>query len=365
MKVKIFILLIIAILFLNDLILVENKYLNPSPMVNNIPIIPEELEPKVLIIGIDGVRGDVAKLSAEREGSGFGQLMENGTWSFNSTVGPISLSGPSWSSMLTGVWCDRHGVVDNSFEGSKHAEVKNIFEMIEDDQTEYKTAALYYWSKIGTEIIGENQADIQERYQTDIEIKNRTIELINNDTELDLLFISIDNVDSTGHEYGFSPNITEYVDAVESADDMVAEILLSLNKRNKSGEDWLVIITSDHGGGGLRPHAHSPSTLIDRTTFMLSIGGSSLPGEISSNPVVVDVAVSTLIHLDISLPEETKKLDGRGVLFEDSIPDAREATCIRPESNYEKKMNLMENIFIISSLLFITVYVGKIHLKTK
>ncbi len=359
--------LLISLLLCHSLLFVNNDvYLEYENLSNKVIDNSTDLEPKVLIIGIDGVRADVAESSAEREGSAFGELKENGSWSFNSTVGPISISGPSWSSMLTGVWCDRHGVVDNSFEGSNHSTVKNIFEMIDDENSELKTAAILYWSGIDNNILGEKSADIQERYDTDIEIKNRTIELINNDTELDLLFLNIDNPDSNGHQYGFSPNVTEYVDAVEQADDMAAEILSALDQRNKSGEDWLVIITSDHGGGGVRPHAHSPSSLIDRTTFMLAIGENTLSGEMTTNPVVVDVTVSALIHLGITLPEGSEELDGRAVLFDSTILDAREANCIRPSSEYEEKMeyvNLAGNILMVTLVSLVAIYVGKKHLK--
>ena len=47
-------------------------------------------EMKVLIIGIDGVRGDVAQDVAEKEDSTFGSIMEEGAWSFNVDVGPYA-----------------------------------------------------------------------------------------------------------------------------------------------------------------------------------------------------------------------------------------------------------------------------------
>ena len=55
-------------------------------------------------------------MSAERKNSAFRKVKEEGAWSFEASSGPVSISGPSWTSMMTGVWCDVHNVTDNSFE---------------------------------------------------------------------------------------------------------------------------------------------------------------------------------------------------------------------------------------------------------
>ena len=34
----------------------------------------------------------------------------------------VTMSGPGWSSILTGVWNDQHGVTDNTFAGSHYAQ---------------------------------------------------------------------------------------------------------------------------------------------------------------------------------------------------------------------------------------------------
>ncbi len=189
-----------------------------------------------------------------------------------------------------------------------------------------RTASVVYWSEIDEEIIGEGVADIQERYDLDVDIRDRAIELISQDQELDVLFVSLDNPDSKGHEFGFSPDVPEYVAAVEQADDMAASILAALEARNL-GEDWLVIITSDHGGGGERIRAHSPSTEIDRTTFMMVKGGDTVRGEMNGSQVV-DVAVTTLVHLNLS-GVDTGPLDGRPLAFNHSADPARVPVCVR------------------------------------
>ena len=211
-----------------------------------------------------------------------------------------------------------------------------------------------YWSGIDEEILGKNTADIQERYETDDEISTRAIELLKEEEDLDLLFLNMDSPDNNGHEFGFSPDIPEYVDAVEAADDRVATILTALDERNKSGEDWLVIITSDHGGGGKSIRAHSPSTLVDRTTFMLVMGGDTVPKEITNNPVVVDVAVTALTHMKIALPTGENELDGRAAAFDPNAPLAREAHCIRPEKEESNAIYIVMSV--LSSIVGVCIF---------
>ena len=75
-----------------------------------------ELTKKVLLIGVDG-------LSSTRLGEfnlpNHDRLIRDGLYEDGTTVNSRpSYSGPGWSSMITGVWQNKHGVTDNSFLGS-------------------------------------------------------------------------------------------------------------------------------------------------------------------------------------------------------------------------------------------------------
>ncbi|MEC7544870.1 MAG: S8 family serine peptidase, partial [Candidatus Thermoplasmatota archaeon] len=243
---------------------------------------------KVLIIGIDGVRGDVANIVSSEDNSAFGRMQQEGAWTYSSDVGPISVSGPSWSSMLTGVWCDRHGVFDNGFDNHKLDSNPDIFELIEAHDSSLDTTSLVYWEPIDSTIIGKDIADSQERFEEDEDLHVRAVEILQDNSSLDVLFVAYDDPDYAGHRHGFSPLSEEYVDAVKLADQRAFELLEILDDRDPF-EEWLVIITSDHGGGGAFEFSHSPSTEIDRTTLMRVMGGDTVLGEME-NSVVVDVA---------------------------------------------------------------------------
>ncbi len=280
---------------------------------------------KVLIIGIDGVRGDVANIVSSEDNSAFGIMQQEGAWTYSSDVGPISVSGPSWSSMLTGVWCDRHGVFDNGFANHKLDSNPDIFELIEAHDPSLETTSLVYWEPIDSTIIGRDIADTQERFEEDEDLHARAVEILQDDSSLDVLFVAYDDPDYAGHRHGFSPLSEEYVDAVKLADQRAFELLEILDDRDPF-EEWLVIITSDHGGGGSFEFSHSPSTEIDRTTLMMVRGGDTVLGEME-NSVVVDVAVTALTHMDIPLPTGSNSLDGRALAFEPNSEISRIPDC--------------------------------------
>ena len=73
---------------------------------------------KVLFIGLDGCRSDALNVANTPN---IDSLIENGLIienALSSINGQATYSGPGWSSMITGVWYDKHGVSDNSFVGS-------------------------------------------------------------------------------------------------------------------------------------------------------------------------------------------------------------------------------------------------------
>ena len=308
-------------------------------------IVGIEAEPKVLIIGIDGVRGDVAERVAEEYPGAFGKIKDEGAWSFNANMGPLSNSGAGWSSLLTGVWCDRHGVKDNSFQGSNHSTVPNIFDLVQSNEPSLRTAALYWWKPLGEHILSDDSIDILENYESDEGVRDRAIELLETDSELDVLLVSIDRPDIVGHRYGFGLDIPEYVDAVNWSSNMAMELMDVVEQRNLLNENWITIITSDHGGGGMYSRSHYPSYPDDQNSLLLVHGEDIVIGEMTNDPVVVDVVTTALTHLEFDLPEGDSVLDGRASAFDPDAPAARNPSCGEPDELQVQLRGLRELVY--------------------
>ena len=93
------------------------------------PNIPEG---RVLVIGIDGVRPDALQIA---DTPAIDELISEGAFTNNTKIlgdryrENETISGPGWSSFLTGVWADKHGVNDNTFRGENYDEY-HIFSCI-------------------------------------------------------------------------------------------------------------------------------------------------------------------------------------------------------------------------------------------
>ncbi len=62
----------------------------------------------------------------------------------------------------------------------------------------------------------------------------------------DSTFIHLDEVDGAGHSYGTER--AEYLAALRKVDGQIGEILnAAKNRPSYTSEDWLVVLTADHG----------------------------------------------------------------------------------------------------------------------
>nr|WP_293123437.1 alkaline phosphatase family protein [Moorena sp. SIO4G3] len=118
-------------------------------------------------------------------------------------------------------------------------------------------------------------------------------------------FVHLDNVDVVAHNFGFS---TEYLEAITMADGHVGTILDAVEEREAAypDEDWLVIVTTDHGREPSEGFDHGGQTDSERTTFI----ASNKELDDSSVAPVTDVVPTVLDHLDI----EGGEFDGTSLL---------------------------------------------------
>lgn len=199
---------------------------------------------KVLIIGISGCRGDVMPTANTPN---INALLPHAIYSFDALTQAPTLGGPGWSSMLTGVWGDKHGVSDNTFSGNHFNQYPMVYKYIKQFNPQLKTVSICSWNAINDNLV--SNADIKiSTNENDIAAKDSAILHLNSDNP-DVMFLNFDDVDLAGRTFGFDTTVSEYMQAISKVDGYVGEVLQALNKRaDIAKEDWLVIISSDHGG---------------------------------------------------------------------------------------------------------------------
>jgi hypothetical protein len=243
---------------------------------------------KVLIIGIDGCRSDALQIANTPN---LNALINNGIYSPDALNDDITISGPGWSANLCGVWSNKHQVTDNTFIGDNYANYPSIFRHIEEFNNNLHTVSICNWAPINDYIV-QNYADFKFNVSTDQDVNNVAVSYIITD-DPDLMFLHFDDVDHAGHSYGFSPNVTEYISAIEGVDGYVGSIIQAILQRpNYANEDWLILVTTDHGGLG---YSHGGNSSDEENVFVIA-SGNSFPTQViyKDSSVIVDSAFNCL-----------------------------------------------------------------------
>lgn len=237
---------------------------------------------KAIIIGYDGCRADILT-EIEKEYSGIALLKEAGA-SFNLTYcggvnypeknTQMTSTAPGWCSILTGQWADKHGITANDI--TKEVVPKTLLVSLCEENYIDGASFITRWAghfdrKNATylnekEYCEKNSIPVSFNKCDDDEASfDFTLNEINKSDCADFIFVIYEPTDSVGHGRGFTHNNPKYKEAFKTADAYGLETIKAIQQRETySEEDWLIIITSDHGGKG---KDHGKESIQERMTF--------------------------------------------------------------------------------------------------
>lgn len=132
----------------------------------------------------------------------------------------------------------------------------------------------------------------------------------------DSTFVHLDDVDGAGHSSGSSS--ANYQAQLKVTDAKVGEILAAVKARpSYAAEDWLIVITADHGHtptGG-----HGGSTQLERQSFVIAQGAGIAANSTRHDIKVTDIAPTVLKHQGVAI-DPAWNLDGKPI--DEVVPDA-------------------------------------------
>jgi predicted AlkP superfamily pyrophosphatase or phosphodiesterase len=276
---------------------------------------------RVLVIGIDGVRPDALAVA---QTPNLDRLVRAGAFADTTQIlgtrysKSNTISGPGWSSILTGVWADKHGVHDNEFKGKNYKQFPHFFQRLKDQFPQARTASFVDWSPIDEHIV--TAADLKKNYPSanvgeyiehDAEIaRDASLHLKDGDPHATMVYFG--SVDETGHKVGFHPSVKPYVAAIEVVDRQVGQLLKAIDSRpSRKRENWLILVSTDHGGKGTG-HGDGHKVPEIRTVFLIVSGTAARQGKIQQQTYLVDLPVTALVHLGVKI-DPAWKLDGQAV----------------------------------------------------
>ncbi|MBE6812257.1 MAG: alkaline phosphatase family protein [Ruminococcaceae bacterium] len=244
-------------------------------------------EKKVIVLGFDGGRADaLSLLDGAVENSAISYLLSTDGTAQIGYCGGVNYpkfhkqdtsTAPGWAAILTGQWADVTGVKGNGVPKSND-HLSLLTSLVEDkiiaDSAFYVSWNGHFVDDDSTYVnekqyIADKNLDVtfSDADDDDGTFANTLADVQNADCS-DFIFTIFEYPDHNGHDTGFCIENPDYADAFRENDAQCKLIIDAIESRDTyETEDWLIILTSDHGGYNT---GHGFLTIQERMTFIVA-----------------------------------------------------------------------------------------------
>lgn len=237
---------------------------------------------KALILTFDGARADsLFNIVKDKDGgenydstlSGINELRKTGglylTYAGgiegDKTTKQATSTAPGYATLLTGKWANEHGVTDNGI--SLNANIDTY--LLEYAKKGKNVSFTARWNDHFTVALAREKELGLTNYifnHSDSETKTQEYLLSAINAGQDIIFSIYESPDYNGHGTNFSNNNYRYTKSVVDSDRNAYECIKAVQDRmSATGEDWLIIMSTDHGGHN---KSHGTQQMYDRLIWI-------------------------------------------------------------------------------------------------
>ncbi|NOV22323.1 hypothetical protein E5S69_02090 [Cupriavidus necator] len=282
--------------------------------------------PRVLLVGVDGatyaqVQG--ALLRRELPNLASLNLVPTATGGMPGTItAQPPLDAPSWATVLTGAWANRHGIDDDT--GSTALRAPTVFQYLRaagkpglQQGASTSSPTLPGLLKTGQET---GMLDtLVDCAGVDSCVTQNAVQQVR--SGYGVVFAQYSAPARAAQDSGFGNGA--YATALGAMDQALGELLAAVAARRQAhpGEDWLVMVTTSHGLDATGATTTVP-TVENRTAFLATnktlndalarpgAAAPDTPADLSALPTEADIVPTVLAHAGVALDPAAMRLDG-------------------------------------------------------
>lgn len=306
---------------------------NPTGQADELP--PTRDNTNAIFIIVDGIPADVIEnsntpsIDAISSIGGYTRAIVGGEVGGASESPTVSAVG--YQSLITGTWSNKHNIYNNSPDAVNY-DYWDIFRIAKAADQTLTTALFSTWVDNRTVLIGEgleaaggNKLDYYfDGFENDLErfphddakqYLQQLDELVSREAARyietqgpELSWVYLEYTDAVGHRLGDSPQMQQ---AVEWMDSRIGIIWNAVEQRAATtGEDWLLVVTTDHGRDAETGKRHGGQSERERAIW-IATNSKNLNSNFNEETEIVDILPSITSHMGIAIPAEiSKQLDG-------------------------------------------------------
>lgn len=295
---------------------------------------------KALFVVVDGIPADVIERVVT---PGIDAVVADGSYQRAYVGGELgmptespTISAVGYMSLITGTWSNKHNVRANYGIEPNYA-FWDIFRVAKHQARTVTTGIFSTWTDNRTILMGDGLEEaggfkvdfVADGFENDpafapalndldriqaIDLHVTTVAATTIvEAGPDLAWVYLQHTDDIGHRDGDGSTMDL---AVRWMDARIAELWSAVQARKKeaANEDWLVLITTDHGRISSDGRGHGGQSDRERTIWIASNSPRMVPSH-ERTPSIVDIYPTIVEHMRFELPAEVaEQLEGQSLL---------------------------------------------------